>query len=706
MSFDPPTPRPSAAALRKLFYPESIALIGASERSPWSHMLHANLSRLGFTGAVYAINKGGAAAHGYPGYRSCSEIGKPVDVAYLFVPAEAIVDAFTDALTAGIRAMVILTSGFAETGEEGARLQARLVRMARDAHAVFLGPNCLGFSNLALRAPLTPAPNFQPVLPPSIGLVSQSGATNAQIADMAHEMNIGLSLYIATGNEAMLDIAACMQFLVEDPNTQVVMVFAESIRDTATFARAARRALQLRKAIVVLKVGTSQLTARVAAAHTGSLVGDDAVFNAACRRLGVIRVHSLEDLLTTASLLAYCGRLAPQSVGVVSISGGACTLLADRAEAHGVDLPQFSVATRERLRELVPSVAEPLNPFDITGLAMRDASLFEKTLRIVGQDPSIGFVLAVYEMPWNDKWDKVPQLESIGRAMASMQGRAATLNHMFRPITGKSRDVMAQTGIPAAFGGIESVMSAFGRISDWSRRLEVAAPAPAPATLASAAARPTGEAQTLAYLASQGVPVIPSTLASSREQAVSLAAKISGECALKIASADIAHKTEVGGVALGISGQARVSEAYEKILTSTRCHAPAARIDGVLVSPMRKGGIELLVGTVSDPQWGPALAIGLGGVWTEILQDTELTLLPANAAEIRCMLLRLRGARILRGFRGSEPVDLDALSRVIARIGEAALALGPDLVTLEVNPLWVCGTQIEALDALAVWNSR
>jgi acetate---CoA ligase (ADP-forming) len=706
MSHEPPTRPPTAATLRRLFYPDSIALVGASERSPWSHMLHANLSRLGYGGRVYAVNKGGVAAHGYPGYRCCSDVGEPIDVAYLFVPADAVLDAFADALAAGIKAMVILTSGFAEVGEAGARLQARLVEMAREAQAVFLGPNCLGFSNLAIRAPLTPAPNFLPVLPPRIGLVSQSGATNAQIADMAHDMNVGLSLYVATGNEAMLDIAACVEFLVEDPHTSVVMLFAESIRDTRTFAAAARRALELRKAIVVLKVGTSQLTARVAAAHTGSLVGDDAVFDAACRRLGVIRVHTLEDLLVTSSLLAYCGPLTPQSVGVVSISGGACTLLADRAEAHGVSLPDFSETTRERLRQLVPSVAEPLNPFDITGLAMRDASLFEKALRAVGQDPAIGFVLAVYEMPWNEKWDQVPQLEAIGQALADLKGRAATVNHLFRPITGKSREVMAQTGIPAAFGGIEAVMSALGRISAWSRKIDAAQGPPSPAVIAPSAARPKGEVETLAYLAQRGIPVVPSTLARSPEQAVSLAEAIPGECVLKVASVDIAHKTEVGGVRLGVKGEARVRAAYQAILSSVRHHAPEARVDGLLVSPMRQGGIELLVGTLCDPQWGPALALGLGGVWTEILDDTQLTLLPASAAEIRSLLLCLRGAQLLTGYRGSEPVDLERLAAVIARIGEAALALGPDLLSLEVNPLQVRGTQIEALDALTVWKPQ
>ena len=340
--------------LRNLFYPRSIALVGASERSIWSHMLHDNLVRLGYEGKVYAVNKTGSATHGYKGFTACTAIGEAVDAAYLFVPADAVLDAFADILKAGIKSVVILTSGFAEAGEAGARLQDQLVRMAREADAVFLGPNCLGYSNLTIRAPMTPAPNFQPILPPRVALVSQSGATNAQVADLAHDLNIGISLYIATGNEAMLDIAACVDFLVDDEATRVIMVFAESIRDTATFSAAARRAAQKHKAIVVLKVGTTELTAKVAAAHTGSLVGDDRVFDAACRQLGVIRVHTLEDLVITAGLVAHTGPLTKSGIGVVSISGGACTLVADRAQVHGVDMPDFSQQTKERLRQLCP----------------------------------------------------------------------------------------------------------------------------------------------------------------------------------------------------------------------------------------------------------------------------------------------------------------------------------------------------------------
>jgi acyl-CoA synthetase (NDP forming) len=691
------------AALRRLFYPQSIALVGASERSPWSQLLHANIQRVGYTGRIYAVNKTGAAAHGYPGYRACREIPEAVDAAYLFVPLEAVLEAFDDVVDSGIQSAVILTSGFAEAGPEGAALQDELTRRARAAGVTFLGPNCLGFANLAIRAAMTPIPFHPPFLPGKVALVGQSGATSIEIVDMAHDSNIGLSMCIATGNEAMLDVAACVDFLVDDDNTHVIMVFAETLRDTATFAAAARRAAVKKKAIVMLKAGATELTAKVAAAHTGALVGNDAVFDAACRQLGVLRVHTLEDLVITAGLLAHTGPLRAPGVGIVSISGGACTLIADRAEAHGVSLPALSLATRACLREAVPGPGEPLNPFDITGLAVRDPALFERVLSALGDDPAIGFVGCVYSMPWNDKWQQVPAIEVIGRALAKLGKPSAMLNQTLRPVSQKSRDIMAACGVPAAFGGLEAVVGALGHISRWSAWLQAQTTAEQPLPPMPTSARPDSERATLDYLASRGVPVIPAKLATTRSEAVDFAASLGVPVAMKIASPDIAHKTEVGGVRLGLQGDAAVGAAFDAMLAGVRQARPDARLDGVLVSPMREGGLEILVGTVRDAQWGLTLAVGLGGIWVEALADTQLRLLPVTPQDARDMLTRLRAAKLLQGFRGSAPVDLDRLARVIAAIGDAALALGDSLAALEVNPLCVRGDAIEALDALAVW---
>jgi len=692
-------------SLRRLFYPTSIALVGASERSSWSQLLHANIQRVAFSGRIYSVNKGGAAAHGYPGYRSCREIPDGVDAAFLMVPREAVLDAFDDVIASGIKSAVILTSGFAEAGEEGAHLQDELTRRARAARVIFLGPNCLGFANLTSRAVMTSVPMHPPFLPGKLALISQSGATGNEIVGMAHDHNIGLTMFIATGNEAMLDIATCVDFLVDDEHARVIMVFAETIRDPATFAAAARRALMANKTIVMLKAGATELTAKIAAAHTGSLVGDDAVFDAACRQLGVIRVHTLEELVITAGLVAHTGPLSA-GVGIVSLSGGACTLIADRADIHGVTLPAFSGATRALLREALPGSGEPLNPFDITGAAVRDPVLFERVLAAIGADPAIGFVGCVHNMPWNEKWDKAPTIDAIGRALAKLDKPSAMLNQTLKPLTQKSRDIMAETGVPAVFGGVETVVTALGHIYRWSARLKQ--PLTMSAILSahppsSTTQHPSGERAVLDYLAARGVPVIPAKVAKTREEAIAYAAASASPVALKIASTNIAHKTEVGGVKLNLQGEAEVGTGFDAIIAAVRAAAPAAKLDGVLVSPMRSGGIEMLVGTVRDPQWGLTLAVGLGGVWVEALADTQLRLLPVSAAQVREMLGELRATKLLQGFRGTPPVDIDRLAEVIAAIGDAALALGPELLSLEVNPLLAGAAGVEALDALTVW---
>lgn len=693
--------------MHRLFYPQSIALIGASERSPWSHMIAGNLKAYSFPGKVYAVNKRAAAAHGLEAVASCSELPEVPDVAFIFVPVEAALEAVEDAAVAGIKGAVLLTSGFAETGEEGAALQERLMEIALRHDMLILGPNCLGYANLSARTPLTPIPPMLPILPGTISLVSQSGATNSEIVEFAHQNNVGLNLFIATGNEAMVDIAACVDFLIDDDNTKVVMVFAEAIRDTKTFSQAARRALQKKKPIVILKVGTSELTAKVAAAHTGSLVGDDKVFDAACHQLGVIRVNSIEELVNTSALLAYTGPLEKPGVGIVSISGGACTLFADRAETHGVELPEFSAQTQAKLREMLPSLPATMNPLDITGAAIRDGSLFTQSLQILGDDPSIGFIGCIYNLPWKDNHatDHLrQQLCDVGAGLATIKQPGCLVVQTGKPVTQLSRDCLSSANIPAVFGGIEDLCLALGRAVWWSSQVNAKAAYEAPALPALDNVKPQGERAVLDYLASKGVPVIPAQTVKNREDAIAFYQSLNVPVAMKIASPDIAHKTDVGGVKLGVDGASGVGDAFDTIMSSVKSHVPHAQIDGVLVSPMRGSGVEVLVGTANDPQWGPVLAVGLGGVWVEVLTDTQLSLLPVTPTRVREMLLNLRAAKLLQGYRGTPVVDLERLSEVIARIGDAALSLGPQLETLEVNPLWVCSSEIEALDGLTIWK--
>lgn len=697
--------------LRALFSPSSVVLIGGSDRSMWSIGAAKRFNEYQYAGKVYAVNKTGASAHGYPGFTSCREIGEPVDIAYLMVPVEATLDALKDACAAGIRSAVVLTSGFSEAGEAGAAIQQQLVDYANDNGITLLGPNSVGFANVVQRKITTLVPARLPILPGSIGLISQSGAVLGEVTKFAHQQGIGLSFIAATGNEAQVDLSDIVSYMVDQDDIKVIAVFAEAIRHPARLLAAAARARQGRKPIVILKVGKSEITAKVAQAHTGSLVGDDKVFDAACIQAGIIRVGSIEELMLTAALLEKTGPLEKPGIAVVSISGGACGMFGDLSEQHGVTLPEFAPDTVAALRDVLPDLATTLNPLDITGAAIRKTEIWENVIRVVARDPSVGLTVVITPLPSIEAEvpSLVEQVGSIGRGLADSPVPGVVLVQSVQPSTTIMREFATQHGLPGISYGIAYSVRALGKIAWWSALLR-RQPAPAATVAAVAAAggqtRPRSEPEVLAYLAGSGVPVIPGIVATSTQQAVDHAARLACPVVLKIASPDIAHKTEVGGVKLNVQGDAQVAQTYRDIDERVRAACPSAQIDGIIVAPMRVNGTELFVGTARDPQWGPVIVVGVGGIWVEALADTAVRPLPVTPADVVDMLRSLRAVKILQGYRGAAPVDFDAVAEVVVRIGNAALALGPELVSLEVNPLLVTEGRVEALDGLTVWDDE
>jgi acyl-CoA synthetase (NDP forming) len=707
----------SGHALEHLFKPRSIALVGATEKAMWTGAILRNFPAYQFDGELYAVNRQGVSVLGVPGFPSCIAIGRVIDAAYIIVPVTAIREALADVIAAGIKTAVILTSGFAEVGDAGVQLQDDIVAMARAAGLRFLGPNSLGFANIADRIPLTAIPPQLPLRDGAVGLISQSGATTAELMDIARRLDIGLSFVAATGNEAMIGLPDLVDFLAQHTPTRVIAVYAETIRDTAAFTKAALKAAAAGKPIVMIKVGSSTLSAAVAAAHTGSLVGDDRVFEAACERLNIIRVRCVEDLVITSGFLARTGELPVPGIAIVSVSGGACAMSTDIAEAVGAQFPAFAPATCEALREVLPAYAATLNPLDATGAVMADPGLFERTLKIVAADPAIGCIFAIYPLPDTDAPTAgAPQLLGIGAGFKAITKPAFLLTQSIQPVNEYGRRAMQAAGIEHTLTGLEAGLRAIAGAARWSTRRRVTRSAAIQASDAAAAgdARPgdyTGprlvtERAVLEFLATFGVPVVSATLVHSREDAAAAAAAARVAVVLKVASADIAHKSDIGGVQVNVCGGAAAGDAYEAIMAAVAKARPDARIDGVLVSPMRERGVELFAGIARDPHWGMVLAVALGGIWVEILGDSVLSLLPVTAAQVEHMLRSLRGAALLEGRRGTRPVNIAAAADAIARIGDAALALGPDLAALEVNPLLAYDGQIEALDGLAVWAAQ
>jgi acyl-CoA synthetase (NDP forming) len=697
-------PRPPARAHRldTLFNPRSVAIVGASERNHYSNLAMNALRMLGYDGALHLVNRRGGEAYGLPCAPDCRSLGAPVDAAYLSVPYEGLLDSVADAIEAGARNLIVLTSGLAEVGGEGARREAQLKAMCEAAGVRALGPNCLGFRNMLDRVGLGSIPFTPQATPGYVALVSASGSVANFVTAYGVQQGVDFTHVIATGNEMDVTTAEIVDYLVDIPEVQAITLFLEGIKRPDAFAAAAARALAARKPIVAVKAGAAPGTAAIAAAHTSAVVGDDRVFDAACERLGVIRVDAFEDLVTTAAAIAVTGPIRPTGVALVSMSGGMCEVASDLSARTGATLPALSEETRKELAGVLSELGQINNPLDLTGAAVRDESLWTSAPTILSRDPGVGLTLINWDLPAVAQPSMPNTLALIGEVHKATAGPALIVTNFERGLNEHGQAYLQRHGIRFALPGFAHAMTAAGKLAWWSERLERPPPAPRPAP-AAPATRPRNERETLDHLAAHGVPVSPARVARSAAEAAEAARDIGGPVALKVLSADIAHKTEAGGIRLNVAGPEDARQAFDDILRTVGARAPDARLEGVLVAPMRTGGLEVLVGAARDPQWDLVLAVGLGGVWVEALGDTALCLLPAEPDEIAGKIRSLKAAKLFDGYRGAPAADIGKLAEAAARIGEAALALGPALTALEVNPLYVRGDQIEALDALATW---
>jgi len=704
------------SAVRQLFNPRSIALIGATDKSRWSWSTFGNLQLHGFAGPVYLVNPRGITVHGEQSYARVADLPADVDLAFVMVPTSAVLSVLAEVADHGIPSVVLLTSGFAEVGAEGAELERRVADLARRRGLTILGPNGNGFINAA--ASITPygLPIDNPLLRGPVGVVLQSGALASSVLTFAQSRNVGVSLLVSMGNESMVSMTDVMRYLIDDEATRAIALFIESVRHPAEFLALAREALVKGKPIVAIKVGRSQAGARVAKAHTGSLVGDDAVVDAAFRRGGIIRVDCLEDLMITAGLLAASGPLPGTRFGFITASGGASEIIADRAEDEGIEIPEFAAETVERLRQVVPPFAATQNPVDVTGYILINRDLMRNALTAVHDDPSLDALVLVTDLPRTPPPDPAIIIDNFRQSSELLRRTTKpviVMGNTLTDITGFGRDVARETGYPGVLGGIHHGVGALGRAVRWSESHRAAVKAEPGA--APPAVRPEpelavqgqpgtswSEHRAAGFLAEHGIPLVPSALVTSPEQAAQQAEALSFPVVVKLAADGIEHKSDIGGVKVGLTSAAEVMAAYADVVRAGQ-HA-GADVQGALIQPQRTGGIELLVGIVTDPVWGQVLAVGLGGIWVEILRDTALSLLPADRSQIIASLRSLRGARLFDGPRGTEKADLDAVADAIAALADLAQRLGDRLEALEINPLLVKGSQVEALDALITWR--
>ncbi|WP_418129698.1 acetate--CoA ligase family protein [Variovorax sp. 375MFSha3.1] len=674
-----------AESLSALFAPSSIAVVGASSSPQKIGGIPIDYQRrFGFDGALYPVNPNAGRIQELQAWPDLRSIGKPVDLAILAVPAALVDGALDDAIAAKVKGVVLFSSGFAETGAEGAAAQARLGDKARAAGVRLIGPNCLGFMNIArhVYATFSPAPGVGRVAAGRIGLVSQSGAFGAYAYSMARARGVGLSLWATTGNEADVQFADCLAWLAQDPATDVIMGYMEGCRDGPRLRAALALAQANGKPVVMVKVGSTALGAQAAASHTAALAGDDAVYDAVFRQYGVLRARNLTEFFDLAHSAAVAGRPRDRSIGLFTLSGGVGALMADEASAQGLDVQPLSDAAQDTLRSWVPFAA-PRNPVDITGQVTNDMSLLERSARVMLDDRGfsswMGFLAAAGAS--DAFWPVLREL--VGSLRAAYPDTLLAISTLLAPERRAELEAMRCLVFADPSDGIRTIAALAG-LKTGVRPSTVPALASNPLKLSPGA---MSEPDALALLAEAGVPVVEHRVVRSADEAAAAAEAIGDAVVVKIVSADIPHKSDVGGVALGLRGAAQAREAFER----TRDHAlsarPDARLDGALVARMLTGGVECIAGVHRDPVFGPVLMFGLGGIHVETLRDVSLRALPITRDDALAMVRELRAFAILHGARGRAPVDLESIADALCALAGFALRAGDSLDSAEINPL-------------------
>lgn len=688
--------------LMPLFKPRAIALVGASsDPTKTGGRPQYMLMKHGYQGAIYPINPKADKIQGLPAFASVEALPEVPDLLLVAVPGAAAVAALEAAAERGVGAAIVLSAGFAESGPEGAELQARVSALAAKSGMRIVGPNCLGSVSVRERAIGTFSIALEQSMPPEgrVSIVSQSGNVGSAALSQLAASGAGVARFIATGNEADVQAADAIEWLATDDETRVILCCLETCRDGARLITALAAAKAAGKPVVMLKIGTSEVGQQAALSHTGGLAGSDRVFDAVFARYGALRVHSLEEMVQVGAAIDSLGdrRLdGVASVALIAASGGFGVMMADAASGNGIAVNPLALATQARIKAALP-LAATMNPIDATAQMSANPDVMEELLEATVSDDANNVTCLMLAVGM-----EIPRLrkvftDALSRVIASHPDKI-----LVACIPGP-RDAVAELrrlGV-VCFPTIDAAMSGIAGIARLSHTGWSPADPVAPQKTNPEIWR--NEATAKAALNAAGVPFVHDIVATSGPEAAEAAASIVGPIAMKILSPDIQHKSDIGGVKLNVTA-AEATAVFEEIMAAAKRHAPAAAIDGVLVSPMISGGTELILGVTNDPTFGPAVMVGLGGIFAEIFKDTALRLAPVNAAEAREMLESLKAFPLLNGARGRAPSDLDALCETISALSRFATAHAADIAEIDINPILAFpqGRGVAALDALIV----
>ncbi len=677
------SPHPLDALLR----PASIAIVGASDdpvRIGGRPL--AYLQARGFAGRILPVNPNRATVQGLPAFPDVASLPEVPEAAIIAIPGEGAVEAVRELAARGCRAGIVFTAGFAEVDAAGAAMQDRLVAAAREGGMRLVGPNCLGLFNAALGYFPIFSASFENGWPVAgrVGIVSQSGAFGTHLFAAARDRGIGTPVLVTTGNEADLQVADIIAWMAASEEVEVIAAYAEGIRDGARFVAALEAARRARKPVALMKVGRSALGEAAARSHTASIAGDDRVVDAVLAEFGVHRARTTEELLDIAYVAQKRIYPARNTLGVVTISGGVGVLIADAAEAAGLAMPEMPQHAQAALKALVPFAA-PRNPVDCTAQAFNDLSVAGRFAESMAADGGYASLIGFFTQ-WGASPSIAPRLRAELKAVLDRHRDRLFVMSILAPVE-RVREWEAD-----GFLVMEDPSRAVVALAAMGRFGEAFVRDPAPAVAIAPVALPAtapNEAEAKRLLAAAGIAAVPEEGCATADDALAAARRIGFPVVAKLLSPDILHKSEIGGVLLGLADEEALRAGFATLLDRAARRAPGARVDGVLVARQVTGAVEMVVGVIRDPVFGPVAMVGLGGVFVEVFRDVAFARCPLDEAAAERLVRSLRGFPLLDGARGRPRADIAALCRALAALSRFAVAAGPRLASAEVNPLLV-----------------
>jgi acetyltransferase len=699
--------------LETLLYPKAIAVIGAS-RNPdkVGYAVLANLVNNGFKGPIVPINLDGGEILGLKCYKSLDEYKEPIDLSIIMVGGKYVKDALNNSIKAGAKSVIVITAGFKEVGAAGAKAEQELVEICRASGVRMVGPNCLGVLNTDHHMNATFAPSVPP--PGKISVISQSGALCVAILDWAAEQKLGLGKVISFGNKADLNEVDFIQTLAEDKETRVIAGYLESIKEGDKFLRIAEQAAGI-KPVVILKVGVTSAGAKAASSHTGSLAGADMAYGAAFKRAGVIRAESFEALFDYATAFAMQPLPNGERVAIITNAGGPGIMAADAAESLGLKMVSPGKESDAKLRTFMPAAGAFGNPIDVIGDA--DPDRYVKAFQVMQEDETIDAIVVVVT-PQN-MTKPLELAEKLGAASCKGGSKKPLLaSFMGGTEVAAAKEKLMALGIPN-YPSPDRAVTALRAMCDyaaWKRRpARVVTRFPVNRRrvdrIINAQERTgitqIGEVEAKEILRAYDFNILGGQLAQTSDEAVEIAERIGYPVVLKISSPDIIHKSDFGGVRINLANTEQVRDAFDLMMLRIQKRAPKAYLRGVFVEKMGQRGREVILGMTRDPQFGPMLMFGLGGIFVEVMKDVTFHLAPITAEEAMQMLKGTRSYALLQGARGQAPVDLEALAGALQRISQLVTDY-PEIMELDINPFIVgpVGVQAYVADARMTLSNK